>query len=321
MEVFKPFLHRLSQPIILSFCIAWLFWNWEIVISLLWYDSTSIKQLGFENHAEYIKTLSNPWKNYVWPIIISLLYPGVLFALNSFITWIKKHEEKTFFKITQDASVPTKLYLDIQDQIDIKEKRISKFIAKESSMLGELNDLKIENQKLQSDLNTLSTEFKETKIEHDKILLDSKNAFHQLTIIHKLSNPFYIVGKYDFDLEQYDSFKERYKILSGEFEIILLDEKKKKLGIELKTKNFIIHGSVAEYIYIFEDSRVRFYADFSIDQNDVKLSSKLDDLIFIYNLLGKQQLIFNEIKEFSIKKFHAEVKKDDVKYLFSVTQK
>src|SRR5690606_35636366 len=140
MEVFKPFLQRLSQPIILSFCIAWVFMNWEIVVSLIWYDSTSITQLGYKNHAEYIKQHDNFMRNYGWPILIACAYPVLLFILNSFITWVKKHEEKAFFKITEDANVPTKLYLDIQDQMDIKEKRISKFIEKESSMLGELND-------------------------------------------------------------------------------------------------------------------------------------------------------------------------------------
>lgn len=321
MEAFKPFLQRLTQPIILSFCIAWIFWNWEIVVSLLWYDANSIKQLGYDNHADYIKTHDNSMRNYGWPLIIAFIYPITLLILNSFITWVKKHEEKMFFRITDDANVPTKLYLDIQDQVDIKEKRISKFIEKESSMLGELNELKIDNQKLKDDLNIVSTEFKETKLEHDKLLLDSKNYFAQLSNIFKYSNPFYIVGKYNFELEQYDSFNEVYKILTGEFEIILLDEKKKELGIELKTKDFIIHGSIAEYIYKVEQNHIRFYANFSMDQKNVELSPKLDDLIFLYNLLGNQAVIFDQSKEFNNKAFQAEILKNGSRYTIAIFRK
>lgn len=40
--VLRPFVNRFAQPILLSFCIAWIFWNWEIVVGVIWYNGTTL---------------------------------------------------------------------------------------------------------------------------------------------------------------------------------------------------------------------------------------------------------------------------------------
>jgi len=40
--VLRPFVNRFAQHILLSFCIAWIFWNWEIVVDLIWYNGITL---------------------------------------------------------------------------------------------------------------------------------------------------------------------------------------------------------------------------------------------------------------------------------------
>jgi len=318
MEAFKPFLQRLSQPIILSFCIAWLIWNWEIVVALIWYDANTIQQLDVKNHTEYIENHKDFMTNYGYPLLIAFAYPLVLLILNSFFTLVKKYEEKLFFKITDNANVPTKLYLDLQDQVDLKEKRISKFIEKESSMLGELNDLKIENQKLKDDISIISNEYKETKIKFDQNLVDSEKAYSQLNRILIHSNPFYIVGNYTFKLKQLDG-NAFYQILSGNFDIYLKDENSSDLFISLYTSQFQISGEVKEYIYSVRDNLIKIYTSLDIENQDLKLPNN-NDQIYFHNLLNNKKIVFYQSNIKPPLKFEANYSYNDSKFQLSITR-
>lgn len=248
MDVFKPFLQRLSQPILLSFCIAWIFWNWEIVVALCWYDAKNIEKLGFKNHMEYIKSLKDTWRNFLWPLIVAGLYPLSILILNNFYTFFKTLEDKLFTKIVKNATVPTDLYLDAQDKIEAKEKRISKFIELETEMQGEINDLKIENRELEGKLNSLSSEH--LNIESIKNNLETKtNKLDELVLEYEnKSNIDFFTGKYEFMIYEKLPNNNLVKILNSSLEVIKNDNEDKYL-INLNFKDALIVSEVTEYFY------------------------------------------------------------------------
>jgi len=46
-DLLKSINLRLNNPFIFSFIISWIFWNWPIVVGLLWYNATTLQQYGY----------------------------------------------------------------------------------------------------------------------------------------------------------------------------------------------------------------------------------------------------------------------------------
>ncbi|HAK31396.1 MULTISPECIES: hypothetical protein [Sphingobacterium] len=248
MDVFKPFLQRLSQPILLSFCIAWIFWNWEIVVALCWYDAKSIEKLGSKNHVAYISAFKDTWRNYYYPLIIALAYPLIILILNNFHTFFKMLEEKLFTRIVKNATVPTDLYLDAQDQIEAKEKRISKFISKETEMQGQINDLTVSNKNLENKAATLAIEYSETlsikKDLEDKAQVSDNN----IDLYKKRSNIEYLMGSYKIEIHERIHNNNLTTIFSSNLEI-KKSENDDKILINLIIFNYIMVSEITEYFY------------------------------------------------------------------------
>lgn len=257
MDVFKPFLQRLSQPILLSFCIAWIFWNWEIVVALCWYDAKNISRLGYDNHMEYIETLKDPMRNYIWPLCIAFLYPFIILVLNNFHTLVKKWEEKLFTKIVKNATVPTDLYLDAQDQIEAKEKRISKFISKETEMEGQINDLTIKNKNLENKSATLGIEYSET-LSIKKDLEDKlKNSDANLLEFEEKSSIDFLIGNYEFAIYERLSNGNLVNVVNSNLHISR-HENQEDCFISFKYKEQLIESQITEYFYNILNNNIGF---------------------------------------------------------------
>jgi len=248
MDVFKPFLQRLSQPILLSFCIAWIFWNWEIVVALCWYDAKTIEKLGYKNHIEYIDTMKDHWRNYFWPLIIALLYPISILILNNFHTFFKMLEEKLFTKIVKNATVPTELYLNAQDQIEVKEKRISKFIALETKMEGTINDLIIDNKDLNNKLSLLNDEFIETSNIKTSFENRLKEVDRKIEYYTTKSSIEFLEGSYDLELLKRIGGGQLSTLFSGTINI-KKNENEEKYAIYLVFNKYEFISEIIEYYY------------------------------------------------------------------------
>lgn len=247
MDVFKPFLQRLSQPILLSFFIAWIIWNWQIVVALCWYDAKNIEKLGYKNHIEYIATMKDHWRNYYYPLIIAVLYPLSILILNNFHTFFKMLEEKLFTKIVKNATVPTELYLNAQDQIEVKEKRISKFIALETEMEGTINDLTIVNKDLNNKLSLLNNEFVETSSMKNSFENRLKEVDQKVDYYTTKSSIEFIEGSYNLEILQ--------RLDGGQLIIIFdayMEIKKNNLDkyiITVLYKHYELMSEISEYYY------------------------------------------------------------------------
>ncbi|WP_293916566.1 MULTISPECIES: hypothetical protein [unclassified Sphingobacterium] len=141
-DLLKSINLRLNNPFILSFCISWIFWNWPIVVGLIWYNSSSIEKLGYENYTMLIKENANPWRNYIWPTVFALAYPFVKWFFSWVQTWVGIKEEKTIKIVSGKGYVPTSRYLRVVEQYEADVLKLSKIIEDEGILVAENIQLK-----------------------------------------------------------------------------------------------------------------------------------------------------------------------------------
>lgn len=157
-QVFKPFVDRFSQPIILSFIVAWIFWNWKIPLGLIWYDKESISLLGYTSYEDLIAKNSNIVYNFIGPVITAFLYPLVILIANNFTALIRKLDIKLLHLISKGSIVPWELYHNVLKISDEREKSISRFVAQETELTSKLSSEVTLNEELDEKLRLLSEE-------------------------------------------------------------------------------------------------------------------------------------------------------------------
>lgn len=156
---------RLKSPLIFSFLIAWPFWNWEIMVGLIWYDSTTLAEyVGIQNYFDFIKKHSTPWRSFWGPFISALVYtflfPLIKWGITAFNTIITTKEETQALKISKKGFIPTLKYVESYNEAQEHIKTLSDMIQKESEKLKEIDELNVENSKLKLKLNHLQSEMK-----------------------------------------------------------------------------------------------------------------------------------------------------------------
>jgi len=142
-DILKSINLRLGNPFILSFCISWIFWNWPIVVGLIWYNSTTIEKFGYANFKHLINENGVFWRNYIMPIVFAILYPFAKWGLSWFQVWLGTKEEKTIKEVSGKGFVPTSKYLAVIDNYDADIKKLSDIIAKEGELQAEKIQLEV----------------------------------------------------------------------------------------------------------------------------------------------------------------------------------
>jgi hypothetical protein len=108
-DVFSNVKDRLSNPLIFSFIISWLIYNWEITVALLWYDKFQIQAEGCKSIFEFIQNkLDNKFWSTILPLIVALIYTlgfpylkGLINILNKIaLNFTKKNEMKYVKEVT-----------------------------------------------------------------------------------------------------------------------------------------------------------------------------------------------------------------------------
>jgi len=264
MDVLKPFLSRLSQPIILSFCIAWIFWNWEIVVGLLWYDSKTIHLYGYKNYKELINNNANVCRNYLCPLVIAFLFPGVRFGLNWFNTFMRTKERSQILQTSGTGKIATLRFLELKKSYDDRLASISTFIDSEAQLQTQLNNAETEN----TQHKTMKIELdKKTKLLEDELLLAQDHLKKSISDNDnvKLLN------------ERYEKLSD-IKNLSGKY-IFKLKESVAHNGVKQMT---ILHKGILKIEVLIKDEENLVNMTFT---NDDKMIVKLTYSMFFYNII------------------------------------
>lgn len=127
-EFWRNVKERVSNPLIFSFILAWLIYNWEITLGLFWLDSNEIRLTGNANLVDYIKAKANKPGGICWPITIAVLYcifvPLFKEALRSFNAVVFKYGSKLYFYISEDSKIDFNLFVEQARQIEKHKKDI-----------------------------------------------------------------------------------------------------------------------------------------------------------------------------------------------------
>lgn len=167
-DILKSINLRLNNPFILSFCISWIFWNWPIVVGLIWYNSATIGKFGYENYKDLINENANPWRNYVWPATFALAYPFVKWFFSWIQTWVGSKEEKTIKVVSGKGYIPTFKYIDVVTSYDDQIKTLSNIIEKEGTTEKLLSETKTNLLEKEKKIDTLDFELKDIKKEEEQ---------------------------------------------------------------------------------------------------------------------------------------------------------
>lgn len=136
-EVFNSIKDRLSNPLIFSFLISWLVYNWKIPVALIWFDEKQIGASGCKSIFEFIENeLSN---GYFWlPFLIALgytfLFPAFKNLISATQTWMKKWGEDWNLNISKKGKIGIEKYLNLRNEYSEKTEELEKIISKESEI-------------------------------------------------------------------------------------------------------------------------------------------------------------------------------------------
>ncbi|WP_291097878.1 MULTISPECIES: hypothetical protein [unclassified Flavobacterium] len=120
---------RLSNPLIFSFLLSWLIFNWEITVALVWYDKSQINAEGCKSIFEFIQyKLDNRCGSFFFPFIIAIIYTlgfpylkyGIMILNKKALNWGKRNEIKYIKEATSEKINTLKLNLNAS-QIEISK--------------------------------------------------------------------------------------------------------------------------------------------------------------------------------------------------------
>ncbi|RAR75691.1 hypothetical protein [Flavobacterium aciduliphilum] len=122
--------NRFSSRLIIYFLIYWLIYNWQITVSLLWYDKSQIKASGFNSIFEFISNqlskdgvwfklwfiapINNSCKPLLYAIVSTIFFPILKSGILSFDAFIIVKRNNFISKIKKDELFEENLKLKKQ---------------------------------------------------------------------------------------------------------------------------------------------------------------------------------------------------------------
>jgi hypothetical protein len=157
MEELKDFVSelkaRLGSPLIGSYIIAWLIFNWQIPIFLFFYKQTELGLDDYKSYRDVILQNIDVWRNLIWPLGIALFY---ILCFPYVKAWIKVYQfkiltksENEIYEITYTAKTYTfkidelnKEHAKTKDQLEAQRQELVKALAANSVLDQEKENLK-----------------------------------------------------------------------------------------------------------------------------------------------------------------------------------
>jgi hypothetical protein len=186
MDAFKDFFvelkDRANNPLISSFVIAWLLFNWPIPIGLLFYTPRDLPADGYHSYYHLIKGNYDNCKMLVYPAIVCLFYT---FAFPYIKAWVKlfhadisAKNETDILKVTKEGSMPVSKYIKLKDEAKETLDALKKVLGDEQEIIRKNSELAIINSTYAKSNSDLQNEFLSKQSE-----LDYLKTMTQINII------------------------------------------------------------------------------------------------------------------------------------------
>lgn len=160
---------RTRSPLIYSFLIAWVIFNWKIPVSLLFEDVKELEAHGYYSHLQFIQAKLNWSKGLVHPLLSSVIYtfvfPFVRNGISIFNAWINRWGSHYTLNISKKGKISLEKYIDIKKELDYQLSNLEQTIIKEASYLKE-------NTQLKKDIDLLKDDFENISKSRNPILID-----------------------------------------------------------------------------------------------------------------------------------------------------
>lgn len=191
-EVVSHFKSKLKLPIVLTYSIILILYNWDIIYYLIFQKSEALIKI------HYIKNIDNDWYYRIWiPILIAifyaLLFPILQVGINYVFKWFKKENNM----------------LERQEEKDNAEHRfeIQKIISgyqEIESLNNQIGNLINDKEDLNNQINILMKEKEDLQLE--KIKLSSENKFKTSEFLFKPPQDITITKLAKQIVEEYKKF-------------------------------------------------------------------------------------------------------------------
>lgn len=171
-DILRGIKDRLSSPLIFSFLLSWLIFNWEITVALLWYDVAYLKIEG-NTLIDFIRARINPFDSFYYPLIFALAYtllsPPIKVLISAFNTWISKKGENWNVQISKGAKVPIEKFLTLRENFEKRSAILEDAISKESTTLEDLEKLNTAFLQTREEQNRMMTQISDLRAITDNI--------------------------------------------------------------------------------------------------------------------------------------------------------
>jgi|GEM_PF-5639058 len=189
MDTFKDFLSELksraSNPLIVSFVISWLFCNYQIPVTLLFYKQSELSLDRYTSYLGVIQANTNFIYNFFIPLVLAIAYTLTMPFVKGFIrylqAWVNADNDTRILEATNAGSMPISRFNKLREELKIERASLKELITTESATVDTLRALQSEYDKLELQNKTLSADA-ETSIkgQQQDLLqiqdLESKNA-------------------------------------------------------------------------------------------------------------------------------------------------
>lgn len=244
MESIRDFIssisERFSNPLISAFCVSWIFINWQITVSLIWFDSHQIFYEGYDSIFELIRAKLNIRYYFYYPLSSALVYtflmPIIRTYIGAFNSKISKWSENWNLVITGSGKIGVDKYIKLRKRLEMQSKTLEEIIEDEGMYSQKVIDLKSQNSELKNEKRKLQNQYQtliETSIEQTDLS--------------------FLGGQWIATIKQGPVVIEVEKILIEEDLFFVLDEQNVR-SIQYTIRDFKFNPKTKEIFFIKEGS-------------------------------------------------------------------
>ncbi|RZK27269.1 MAG: hypothetical protein EOO43_00160 [Flavobacterium sp.] len=177
MDTFKDFFsdlkERISNPFISSFAIAWLIYNYPILITLLFYKQTELKADGYTSYLNLIQNCTDTNRMLYYPLGIAFLYtfavPFFKSGIRIFNSWLLTSTDGIVYKMTKNKVVSIELHTKVSKDLEEVKSQYVTLITSESAYINEIDQLKA---RIHTITETNTETIGKLNSDHDKVVQD-----------------------------------------------------------------------------------------------------------------------------------------------------
>lgn len=156
-DFFYDLRDRTSNPLFVSFIIAWLVYNWKIPVVLIFYHLGDLPLEGFKSYVQYISANLELWRSFLTPLCYAigytLIFPPIRMFIMAFMTWVKTKSNSWNLEISSTGKISSTHFIKLRQKYIDQTKIVSEVIESESSAVQKLAEVSGKINSLQHELS------------------------------------------------------------------------------------------------------------------------------------------------------------------------